>query len=209
MDNLASQSLLRFYWMNKYTAFLLYIWSLSAFELLISDGRWCDSCHRSVGDDRIRAEVREHWHVPVDGTVGTGLASISSVSLLLYEVCDLLRVVELLCQLLRGSKAPSATFGFHKATVFCTRASHCWPYVKSGVSIADLKAFFIQDLFHSHLIRSKQVQSYQAFYIFCIIYLCFSKLISFKENSVVGNWCLDSARRLTCWAVVIQPRQPR
>lgn len=169
MDNLASQKLLRFDWLNKYMAFLLCICSLCAFELLINDGRWCDSCHRSVGDDRIRAEVREQRDVPVDGTVGTGLASISSVSLLLYEVYGLLQVVELLCRLLRGSKAAGATLGFHKAAVYCTPASNCGPCVKTGASIADPKAVFIQDLFLSHLIRSKQVQSYQAFYMFCII----------------------------------------
>lgn len=142
---------------------------LNCWSMMVDDGRWCDSCHRSVGDDRIRAEVGEQRDVPVDGTVGTGLASISSVSLLLYEVYGLLQVVELLCRLLRGSKAASATFGFHKAAVFCTPASNCGPCVKSGASIADPKAVFIQDLLLSHLIRSKQVQSYQAFYIFCII----------------------------------------
>lgn len=62
--------------MNKYMAFLLCIRSLSAFELLVSDGR-------SVGNDRIRAEVREHRDVPVDGTDGTGLASMFSVSQIL------------------------------------------------------------------------------------------------------------------------------
>lgn len=41
--------------------------------------------------------------------------------------------------------------------------------MKSGPSIDDPKAGFIQDLFLSHLVRFKQVQSYQVFYIFCII----------------------------------------
>lgn len=77
MDNLASQGLLRFCWMNEYMAFLLCVCSLSAFEVLISDGRWCDCCHRSVVDDRIRAEVGQHRDAPVDGAAGASLASVS------------------------------------------------------------------------------------------------------------------------------------
>lgn len=177
--------LLPFHWMNKYVGILLCVRSLSAFELLISDARWCDSCHRSVGDDRIRAEVITPrcasrwrcWHRP-------RFKLLCRVAPLwgLWPSSGCRTAVSVA----QWVEAARATFGFHKATVFLHTCFKQWTVCEKW-SLADPKIGFIQDLFLSHLIRSKQVQSYQAFYVFSV---CFSKLISFKESS----WCLDSAR---------------
>lgn len=162
MDNPASQWLLCFYWMNKYMAFLLCNCILDELELLISDGRWCGSCHRSVDDDRIRAEVREHLDVPVDGAVGTGLASIPCQfaprwGLLPSSAC---RTAVLVAQRVVGSQRYLWASQSYSLLHICFKL---WAMCEKWSQYCSLYSGSVPQS------SCKQVQSYQAFYIFCII----------------------------------------
>lgn len=161
-----------------------------------SDARRCDPCHRSAGDDRIGAEVREHRDVPLDGTVRIGFAPMS-VLLRSWGLSPTFSRLWKVFQCFLHSCS--------KLWVMCEKWSpYGWPEGSCYRRPGPWSSYRTQPLCKHSL---------QVLCIFCVIsstQLCtLLNWFLFRESSVVSSWCLDSAHRLTCLAVVTQPGQPR